>query len=234
MSTQVIQTVFGAETDTGIRMGRNDIMRPFSFGNNWSGIRIGLLANVTQDGTASILGTEWFIGACVWPRSYTTAQAFCIGTQVLVGTGPLSYTAGAGNPYYSTDGGQKPSKKIGATITGTASADRTFTVNTNSPLRRSILILELQRSAAACTVALYYSVNTADYTYANLISYMEIGGVALTTGGVTLTRAGGDAPSVAFVAGEQADLARVDSLNIFWGRETLPLNIYAMAIQRLS
>jgi len=230
MASQIIQTVFGAGADNGLALGNNDLVRPFEFGSNWSTIRIGLLCSMTPDGTSNILGAGLAIGACDYPRSYSTAQAFMCGLISSPG-GTSAYTANSGNPYYDVP--CYCAKIVGTTITY-ATFNRNIPVNTTSPARRSLIIVELSRTATQISTAHLYAGQTTDYTSSHMYQYIEqmTTSPAPTVGGVALTNQG--AQTVAVPANEQGALARLNALNIRWMRDTLPFNIYELVIFRTA
>ena len=218
-----------------ITVGSEEYVRPLAMGTNWTKIRIAMLVSIVPNGINNIANGGVIMGVCSGtsaPYGAASTTNFIGASYASVGTTLVTYTytAGAGFPYYSIGYPQLVSKTgASVSITGqSSSVTPGFAVaGVGNLIRRGFLFVDIQKGSPNYTVTFLNSWPTSrtdlDYTTTHLVEFCESGAINATAA---------SAHSVANTFSEAA--GALDTVNIYWPRSANPLEIYSIAVARLS
>ena len=114
----IVQAFIGTPSTTGtvLQMGREELVRPMAFGNNWNKLRVGILASVYMvPGSSGIFyANGFYLGVC-----QNGLGATCPSPIDAVYAAPFgaSVTANAFPTYFSYAGQYYCYEKVGSTLT---------------------------------------------------------------------------------------------------------------------
>lgn len=223
--------------DRGIQIGVEDVIRPFSFGTNWSKIRVGIHFAINGTGnTAANIGPR--LGVCTGNNAYlsnTTTDALWLNTffdgtgLTLSGTAPNLYLLCAGATSFSTE------QRVGSTTYSTTNAILTSpqAYSANPTQNRSMATLTLTKGtigAAAFTQQATYMTAAqavADISRSTFLAQME--NETGTLAGVTNTTAGSNN-----ITASGRWLKDWDSMFVNFGRSTPTLTVFEMCVVRFA
>lgn len=215
-------------------LANEEYVRPLGIGTNWSRLRIGVLMAMTPDSTNNLSSMTFTMGICSgtanpYGAALTTNWA---GVSVFSTAGGMTYTANAGNPYFTNGTPGQGAKKVGAALT-TANVG----VNTNIPtnggaIQRKVPIMaEVIKGSPNYTFALVSPPSgamTTDFSFGYFIDAMEQTSVNPVANGQTFNGATGAGIAVTEVTGV------FDTLDIYWNKAAYPVEIYGIAVYRFS
>lgn len=206
----------------------------------WSRIRLGLICAVTPNATSNIADCNFLLGLCAgqdYPgASYNTLNfigASLVGTQAVGATRLLTYTASTTGPYYAATAGYFLSKTEGNIASSSTAFGTPVSLSlaaTGRYRRRTLLVLDItktQGDSGALTMTLYGPstalVQTTDYRPDDLIAAVD----CLTT--PTIRDQAMTQLHTAATVLYSPMIGAVDTLEVFWGNTTFPLEISAVA-----
>lgn len=214
--------------DRGIQIGYEDVIRPTTFGTDWTRVRVGV--RYALYGTQSLVPTSINLGLCVgnqavlsnittsaiWARSYGNATL-------------MTYAGTTPNFYYDTTAAFTGFllERIGSTTSTLGNPGQSRTAWSASPTAlRSILMFDVTKGAAASvTLNFYYQTNAqvvTDWTRLAFLAAMANSGTP--TGTTVMNQA-------VNVTRTQKDW---NSMFIGWSRSTPALCVYDMAVARYT
>lgn len=179
--------------DRRLVLANVQLARTLAIGSSWTKIRFGSRLSIDTTawtGTNQITAdatSRFYYGMLSSPAAGLTNGPLTDLTShfvgfISVGAGAtLNQLAGGGSNYRGTASANTYAKKIGATITTTAGTADSPIFSSSPALRRTILILELEKSGANMIITLLaLDLNTAigDTTTAGLVSVMETATIA--------------------------------------------------------
>jgi len=251
MATQanIISRVFTLVPDKALALQNGDFVRQIKYGGGWSRIRIGMLValapetTLTADATTEVDCTLFF-GLC----SGTTSPVGAYNTNNFVGvsvvgsaninTKILTRTGSATNtPYWSCSVGQIFRKVGKDLVTATAGGTALMPIaDTGVPKRAAPIIVDILRprgSGAGTATITAYGLTTAaqvavPYRPQDLLYAVDQPSPPIMYG-QTLTQL---STTSALTLGDE--FGPLDSLNIYWSRNLLSCQIYAVAASVLS
>jgi hypothetical protein len=217
-----------------LTLGSEEYARPLSIGTNWNQLRIILLCAIRADGTNNIANGGIVLGLCSGLSPYGASNTghfagVCFGT---IGTPLVTYTynANSGNPYYSAGYPQFLVRVNGVNTIGVQSSSvNPAYASTNVRFIRSCLYISITKGSPNFTFNFQVSnsgLMATDISYTGLIEIAE----ALTLNG---SGTGLGSSAVAAAVNEAAN-GYLDTLNIYWPRSGTPLELYGIAVARIS
>lgn len=227
-------------------LGGADFTRKLRFGNGWSRIRIGILAAARPDSTNNMFNTSFYIGLCSSAGggpvgSYSTGNfvGVSIVGQPNTVVRTMTYNSGSGYPYYTLTSGcvfQKSDQSQYYVQNAFGSAATVVPAYTGGRYRRWPYIVEIKRDPQGtggvytisgwCPTSGIAASYECDYSPAELLSVRGIDSTTTPTpGGQTMVNF---ANALTLNVAEQ--FGSFDTLNIYWGNSTFPLEIYAVAV----
>ena len=250
---QVIQRLLNFQPDAALELRGETWMRKFSFGANWTTLRIGILASLGEGsggysytGGQTLTGLGFLTGICNANSlaSYTSQQEFGIswfgdytppwtGSTLTLNTGAASYSAywtSNQSPYYYVKY-YDPNDMIqgvmasGATFSGQGALIWPFN---GAPRRRSAFIWQISRSVGGggpVTNTLYYPYASTNQPDATLADVMEM----VTQSGALLQGTAMYSISVATQGNTEA-FGSMDAFYIRWTNAAVPLYIHGVIV----
>lgn len=224
-----------------ITLAREEYMRPLSFGNNWTCLRLALLVAVQPSGTSNILNTGLFLGICSGssagvgaPSTTNFVGADISGNNDVVYT--WTYNAGGGNPYFTATNPSTLSK-VDTTynISGVGSFTWAHPAAGLGLARKGLVLVHIIKGSPNFRVsisAISAALVVSDYTFSQMFEYLDAYNTpGLNDGysylnGVALSYSTGTPPC------SEAD-GPLDTLDIYWPSTTHPLELYALAVNRM-
>lgn len=213
-------------------LANEDFVRLLPFGNSWTSLRIGVLVGIDNQ-TAANMGGAWpVIGVCSGtssPFGSPTCLNF-VGWAVATSALTFTYNAGGGLPYYTTASNQavvtKRNGVLGASSTNGTSMQ--WPVAAWTP-RRSVLIITITKgSPNYATSSAYAPAAMPDWTNFNFLDMMDQQVSTPICAGVTLS-----ASAIGNAAMDEVP-GPLNAVNISWNRQAFPMEIYALAVARVS
>jgi hypothetical protein len=215
-------------TDNGIQLGYEELIRPFSFGTDWTRVRVGM--RYALNGTQSIVPTSVKVGICVGNQAtLTNTTVSALWARSEGNASLMTWSGTTPNFFYDTTGAFTGFfyERIGSTnnILGNPSQSRSAW-SANPTALRSIMMLDITKLAAAqITFTYYYLTNVqvvTDWTHAAFLAAMANDGTP------TGTTAIAQSPNVTRT---QKDW---NSMFIGWTRSTPAMCVYDMAVARYT
>ena len=231
--------LFNLVADKYGTLANEEFARTLAIGTDWNKIRLGLLLAVPLDGTNNLPGTALMLGVCSGKTNpYGAASttnfvgAALHGSTGGVTTGTLTYSAGSGNPYFSS-GGFWPAVRVGVDLTSGTGVAAAFvlTSNAGSTQRRSPLYVDIQKGSPNYTITRWApstgqgQFQSGDCSSAEFLASLEL--PTPTWLGINLTSSAGT------VAASETPGA-LDTVDVFWNKSAFPLEVYALAAYRMS
>jgi hypothetical protein len=235
---------FSTGADKCVELANNEYLRTMAIGNNWTRIRVGILAALQPNGTNNIASCRLLLGLCSGKSNPYGAAATTnfIGARIIgkaAGDGTATYNAGGGNPYFlDTDPGFPAAvRKVGGVITtvqesvGFSAAG--ITTTTGALQRRSPFFVEIVKGSPNYQVRLDCpgEQNAArmqtDYTYADFRAGLEQQGNAVLQGNTLNTAR----TYLSIACDETAGV--FDTVNLFWNKSQV-LEVYALGFYKLA
>lgn len=235
-SASIVQRQFIDIPDNVLSLSGAALLRKLPTSWLWDRIRIGLICAVTPNGVNNIQDANFTLGICsgqTYPgASFNTINyvgASIIGTQAVGATRLLTYNAGG--PYYGATAGAFFVKLEGAVTSATtfSTAASLALVQTGRYQRRTVFVLDIlktQGGTGALTLTLYgpsaAMAQTIDFRPDDLQGALD----CITTPTIrdqTLT-----ALDTKATLNYSPLLGDVDTLEIYWGNTTFPLEISAV------
>lgn len=234
----IIQRDFTSIYDKALVLGGCSYLRPLTYGNGWSRIRLGALVGATPNGVANISDMAFTLGLCAGQTNPGSANlpanafgASLIGSYSVGATRLLTYTANTGFPYFSPTAGTIY-RRQGTTTINSAALSASFLLPlayTGTQKRRFPVIVDITRTLGGSGLATVtvYGVTTGalaqlDYRPDDLQSALDQVGTP-TVRNTALVAA--TAISTVPIGDEFGGL---DTFELFWSNSTFPLEIYAL------
>lgn len=248
-TASIVERNFAYVPDRLLKLGGAAWLRPLggpALAAPWERIRLGVLCAVTNNGTANINDTFFLLGLCAGQTNPGSAfitdnfiGASMIGAATTGATRTLTYTAGAGNPYFaSTVGlGFHKSQALTTQVTAAFSSGLLLPVAGFSSgagqafyARRAIIILDITKTpggSGGVTLAVYYSTTAAtiqsiDMRPDHLFEALDQPGTPSVRGGTFTQAINSTALTYSPLEGD------VDTFEIFWSNSAFPLEISAI------
>lgn len=249
-SASIIERIFAYVPDKILKLGGATWLRPLggpALSAPWERIRIGVLCAVTPNGTGNINDAFFLMGLCSGQANPGSAYATdnflgasMIGTAVTGATRTLTYTAGAGNPYFACTAGLGIRKSsYFTTIPATAAFSSGvllpivgFGAGANAAFyaRRAIVVIDITKTpggSGGVTFAVYYSttaatVQTIDMRPDHLFEALDQPGTPSVRGGTFAQVLNSTALTLSPLEGE------LDTFELHWSNNTFPLEISAI------
>lgn len=221
--------------DKYLSLANEEYVRTLAIGSNWNQVRIGLM--YAMPGAANIPSARFCVGlsASAFDPLASSSTGHFVGVH-FTNTGfagaSLTYNAGSGNPYF-TSPGFAFFKRVGtsATVFGSFTGTIFHPTNGGSTQRRGAVVAELTKGGS-WTIrawALPLAAMSRDFGYLHLLETLEDPATStLALDGVTLIY-----HSVLGSVNEGAD-GYLDAVDVFWNKAATPIEIYAIAVQRLA
>jgi hypothetical protein len=241
-TASIVDRVFCCVPDKVIRLGGASWLRPMggpTLAAPWERLRFGVLCAVTPNSASNISDVLFLLGlsaSSTAPGAALSSDNFLglsvVGSPALGATRLLTYTAGAGNPYFSCTGGVA-FHKVNNTILSNSAASSAMLLplaQTGYYSRRAIIIVDITRptgGSGTTTINVYCnttaaSAQTVDLRPDQLFDALDQPGTPVVRG-VTLTNVLTTAVvNFSPVAGD------VDTFEVFWSSATFPLEISAL------
>jgi len=231
--------LFNLVVDKYLTLANEEWARTLAIGTDWTKLRIGVLLAVTPDGTNNLAGSALVLGVCSGKTNpYGAASTTNFVGAAMHGitpggtTGTFTYVAGSGNPYFTSIGSWPASRVATDVISGAATAT-TFllTANTGSTQRRSPLYVDIQKGSPNYTLTRWTPLasqalfQTGDCSAAEFLAGLEM--PTPTWANTNLTSSNGT------VAASETPGA-LDTVDLFWNKTALPLEVYALAAYRMA
>jgi len=222
--------------------GPADFVRKLNIGNKWSRIRIGMLVAVAPNGVANITDATLLLGMCSGIASpvgsYGTANfigALLVGPNTPASSRLLTYTAGAGNPYYSAPSCYTFRKFGQAEVSAVGTTGPYFALaRTGLWYRRTPVYVDITRpisGSGACTISVYAPTTATvaiDYRPDQFFAGLDqLGTPVINAQTMTVHMT-----AVAANVGEE--FGALDCLNLYWSRALYPLEISAIGASILT
>lgn len=207
--------------------------------SSWNTIKVGVLCSFRSlFPMGSLTYTSLVFGLCQQGRPYTSRAAnffgwyFGGGPSVLSG---VNWTlAGSTDSRYLGCSNYTTGSKIGSSFTtgSNGSAYIYIPVNQGNSVttKRGIFTFYITKSAPNMNMALWTTAGTYDCTMGDLYSAMEQNNGTTVIKGNTLI----STPMMTAAYTEALGGGPLDTLNIFWNRASVALQIYAVNVQKLS
>ena len=249
-TASIVERNFAYIPDRILKLGGAAWLRPLggpALSTPWERIRIGVLCAVTPNGVNNIEDTLFLMGLCAGqanPGSAYATNSFIgasmIGTGVTGAARTMTYTAGAGNPYYTCTAGLGIRKSSAFSSTPATAAFSSgvllpivgFGSGANAAFyaRRAIIIIDITKSPGASgnvTFAAYYSttaatVQTIDMRPDHLFEALDQPSTPSVRGGTFTQVLNSTALTFSPLEGE------LDTFEIYWSSNTFPLEISAV------
>jgi len=248
-TASIVERNFAYVPDKILKLGGATWLRPLggpALSAPWERIRIGVLCAATPNGTSNIIDALFLMGLCAGQTNpgsafvtYSFIGASMIGAATTAATRTLTYTAGAGNPYFaSTVGlGLRKTQAFPSLVTATFSGGLLLPIAGFSSgagvafyARRAIIILDITKTpggSGGITLAVYYSTTAAtiqgiDMRPDHLFEALDQPGTPSVRGG-TFTQVLNSA--VLTYSPLEGD---VDTFELHWSNSTFPLEISAI------
>jgi hypothetical protein len=239
-----VSRTFASGSDIALQLGTEEWARTLSIGNFWNKIRIGCLLAVNPVSTTSTpTSTGPVIGMCSGINStfgMTSTNNF-VGYQAgFAGTSGGAYATGTGGtqPVFAWNGSNYGITKVGTTINGVTmggSWNSDLPVQGVGTQRRYMILVDILKGTPNYTVTQWaqdppsHGGSTAvDSTTADLLFAMsQTGAITLPSNGDIL-----QAHAVAIVASEVT--GALDTVNVYCSLSGYPMEIYSVAVQKMS
>jgi hypothetical protein len=237
-----VSRTFASGADIALQLGTEEWARTLSIGNVWNKIRIGCMLAVNPSGTSSTpSGTGPVIGMCSGSSStfgMASTNNF-VGFQAgLGGSGGYSTGTGGTQPVFDWNGSNFAITKVGSTIN---SSSMGVGWNTSIPVqgvgtqRHWIVLVDILKGSPNYTITQWsqdppgHGGSTAvDQTTADLLYAMaQTGSITLPSNSEPL-----QTHSVAIAASEAT--GALDTVNIYCNLSGFPMEIYSVAVQKMS
>ena len=244
-TASIIERLFAYVPDKILKLGGAAWLRALggpALTTPWERIRIGVLCAVTPNGTSDINDTLFLLGLCSGqtnPGSAFATNSFLgasmIGTAVTGATRTLTYTAGAGNPYFTCTAGLGIRK---SSAFASIPASAAFSSGLLLPIagfsnsagvafyaRRALIVIDITKTTGGTgspTFAVYYSttaatVQTIDMRPDHLFEALDQPGTPSVRGGTFTQVLNSTALTFSPLEGE------LDTFEIYWSSNTFPL-----------
>lgn len=207
-------------------------------GSDWTGIRIGMLCALTENGVSNITG-RLAMGVC---SGQTNPVGNATSTTGFVGYRSLSpstwtYTANSGDPYYAS-GIFYGLRRVNNTDTtygiGSTNLSIVSTAPGNGSLqRRSLIYVDLNKANGGGIVA--YTANAqfgADYSVGDFLMGLEYSSVGQTPVIRGTSLQGSSSQTIDLSPPSAGNV--FDCLDIHWSGTSQALEIYALGVYRKS
>lgn len=245
--------VLAPTTDKYLTLAGEEYARTLSIGDDWTRLRIGMMAAVTPDGTNNITSVIGFFGLCSGKTApfgaASTTHAVGIplqGNSGLMTARNQTYVAGSGNPYF-TQSNSFPTagKRVATTLTNfTGFSSYIYALpamGVGTTVRRGMIFFEIEKGSPY-TIRVFGADNnngaiqTGQVLYSDysLATFLELIADPST---VNLTTALGktfNGQSVTNSGIDEATDGSLDTINIAWNKASFPLVVYAVAAYKFS
>ena len=221
--------------DKYLSLANEEFVRTLAIGSDWTRLRLGLLLQLSTDGTNDLQGSDLVWGLCAGKTNPFGAASTTNFLGMKFGSGDvtnvLNYNANGGNPYFWSGRGHL--KKVGATRSPFECNGLEFhrlATNTGALQRRSVHFVEIAKGNPTFSVTVWGVPVTGlakDFTPAHLLEGLEqpasiiINGETLGSGGEV---------TVDFNEGAGA----LDTVDLYWNKAGFPLEVYALAAYRIA
>jgi len=224
----IIQRVFATDTKKGISLGNEEWVRGLTIGTNWSRLRIGILCAANPDGTNNINGCSYALGVC----SGTSNPFGAASTANFIGggrsAGVLTYTAGAGNPYYTVTS-TTTLRRVGAITSTSGVGTLAFASTVGAVQRRWPFYVDVVKGSPNYTVLGYHYDQTTPATTFSINSFLDateqVSAVPNLSGTLLATLL-----NSAVACDESTGV--FDTVDFFWNKSLYPVEVYALAVAR--
>lgn len=222
--------------DKALQLANEIYQRSLAIGTNWTRLRLGLMYAITPDGTANLSGVKFALGLVAFGGGTFGQQTVghylgaIFSTDGNVDGGALTYQAGGGNPYFSSTG-IRLFLQVGSAVNYRANRGTIYHPATSGTVaRRGVIFFEAQKGTPWIIRAwgMPSSAMSRDFGWGHFQTTIEQPGDTLNLDGHTLLGVG-DTVTV-----DQAANGALDSVTLFWNKSQQPIEIYAIAVQRLA
>lgn len=238
-----VSRTFASGADIALQLGTEEWARTLSIGSVWNKIRIGCLLAVNPVGTTNTpAGTGPVIGMCSGIGStfgQTSTNNF-VGYQAGLGGGAGAYSTGTGGtqPVFDWNGSNYAITKVGTTVSSVTMGggwNTAIPVQGVGTQRRYLILVDIQKGSPNYTVTQWAqdppshggSTGIDTITSDMLFAMAQTGAIALPSTGDTL-----QTHSVAIPASEAG--GPFDTVNIYSNLSGYPMEIYSVAVQKMS
>ena len=234
----ISQRVFVVDaTKKCIRLANEEWIRPLGIGSGWNRLRIGVLVAINPDGTNNLNGCEGMIGLCSGTNGFGSASTTnWLGLSLASQNTPypqetFTYTAGSGNPYFSSPG-TGTYKKVGSTVTYLAGSAAGYYPTTGGAIqRRALFGVDIARgnpNYATASIRLLVGQVVADFSTVDLVDMLEQSSVSSVT-----VRGNGLACTTMTGAFTEA-AGPLNAVSIYWNKALYPLEVYSIGVYRYA
>jgi len=233
-------------TDKSLRIAGEEYLRKLSIGNSWTSIRIGVMCAMTPDGTNNLSACQFFVGMCSADGTFAnTAGLTAASTTNSIGydffyrstNEAATYATSSSLVYYvPANNGGSAYRRVATTVTTTGN-NTTHNIgivsNTGATQRRSPHYIDITKGSPNYTLQRWGASSavganmTRDFSLAHFLGGFDTATPVLD--GVTFVNTEG---SLALAASEAA--GNLDTVSVYWNRTGFPMDIYAIAVKRLS
>ena len=224
------QRTFSTGVDQFFNLSNEEFVRPMRMGSNWNAVKIGIMGGIDAQFGGNITAAFGAFGVCSSGASFGTASSNFIGSSMVTNTldgATMTYVANSGSPYYVNNTSAYAIKKIGTTLTPSASSFATLGWWPVTPwlARRGIWYLYITKGSPTWTVQTNHYAGIVDWTFPQFLDGLEQTGTTNIQG----TAFGGLSQSLTF----NESLGAMDTVNFFWNR-MYPFEVYAIGVARVS
>jgi hypothetical protein len=242
MASNIGQQVYASSPTTlepFLQLNCDEYVKTMVMPSSWNVIKVGILCSFRSlFPMASLTYTSLVFGLCQQGRPYTSRAAnffgwyFGGGPSVLNG---VSWTlAGSTDSKYLGCSNYIIGSKIGSSFTTGSNGSAYIYIPVNqgnsATTKRGIFTFYVAKGAAITATAMWTTPGTFDCTMGDLYNAMDQNNGTIVIQGSTLTAT--NLITAAYT--EAIGGGPLDTLNIYWNRASVALQIYAVNVQKLS
>jgi hypothetical protein len=227
--------IFAEGEDKYMTLAGEEYVRPLAIGNNWNTIQFGCLYSFGTDGTNNLTSAMFTMGLCSGVnRGWGSLVSNWIGASLTTSFGvPVTWNYFAGPPpYFQLPAGASVGVSVNGVPAqyGSAGSAWNLVTNTGSPQRKQMMAVRIVKGSPAFTVNLIRppgGASAINYSFTEFIYFMENTTMTWSWNSQTWINFGGSG-----TFNETA--GPVDTVSIYWNKQTVPVEIHAVAAYRFA
>lgn len=227
--------VFAEGDDKYMTLAGEEYVRKLAIGNSWNVLQFGCLYSFGTDGTNNLTSALFTLGLCSGVnRGWGSLVSNWVGASLSTSFGvPVTYNYFAGAPpYFQLPGGSTIGVSQNGVLAqyGSSASAWNLVTNTGSPQRKQMMAVRVTKGSPSYTISLIRPPSGAsaiNYSFTEFIYFMESTSMAWNWNSQTWVNFGG-----AGVFNETP--GPVDTVSIYWNKQTVPVEIHAVAAYRYS